>query len=257
MNSKVFFKTSEDMCDIEDESVQLMVTSPPYWNLKNYRVENQIGYKEDYETYLGRILTIWKETYKKLKENGVAIININTKSFKQSLVLIPYAFIKQMESIGFIHKDILIWHKSSGIPRQRNFGGHFEYFLIFSKNDDFKLKQDVKLESRYKVDGFDSKLLINSWNINKKFGSIGKKYSKVHPALYPVKFIMNLIKLFTDEGDLVLDPFLGSGTTLLAASKTGRSCYGYELNEKDYGPLIKGRLIDEGVSIEGIVEFDP
>ena len=243
------------MSDIEDKSVQLMVSSPPYWNLKNYQVENQIGYRENYQTYLRRILKVWEETRRKLRDDGVAIININTKSDKSSLVLIPYDFINQLQGIGFIFKDLLIWHKSSGIPRQRNFGDHFEYFLIFSKNDDFKCNRDMEITTRYKVDNVNTDQLINTWNINKKFGSIGKKYSKIHPALFPVKFIMRLIRLFTDEEDIVLDPFLGSGTTLLAATKTNRNCYGYELNKKDYGPLIEGRLHEENIPVENTIEF--
>lgn len=243
------------MRDIEDNFIQMMVTSPPYWDLKNYQVANQIGYKEDYKTYMGRLLNVWRETYRVLKNDGVAIININTKSKKSSLVLIPLDFIKQMENIGFIHKDILIWHKSSGIPRVKNFGDHFEYFLIFSKNNEFKCNREMEIKTRYVVDDANTDQLINMWNINKKFGSIGKKYSKVHPALFPVNFIKRLIKLFTDEGDIVLDPFLGSGTTLYAAVKTARTCYGYELNKKDYGPLINGRLKEDNILVEETIEF--
>jgi DNA modification methylase len=255
MKSKVFYKTSEDMSIIEDNSIQLMVTSPPYWDLKNYKVDNQIGYKEGYETYLGRLYKVWQETYRVLKDNGIAIININTKSKKKSLVLIPLDFIRQMEKLEFHYQDTLIWHKSSGIPRIKNFGDHFEYFLIFSKNNSFKATKNKKIKTRYNVKDVNTDRLVNMWNINKKFGSIAKKYSKVHPALFPVKFITRLIKLFTDKGDIVLDPFLGSGTTLYAAIKTGRYCYGYELNKKDYSHLIKGRLIEDDILVEKYVEF--
>ena len=110
-------------------SIDLILTSPPYADKrgKNY---NTITEKD----YVEWFLTISKELLRVLKKDGVAIININSKSFKKNLVLIPYDFIKQMEQIGFIFKDVHYWHKSSGIPRRDNLGDHFEYFLIFFEN---------------------------------------------------------------------------------------------------------------------------
>ena len=237
LKHEIFFHSSELMKSVSDESVSLMITSPPYWDLKNYEVDNQIGYKEDYETYLDRLNKVWKETYRVLKKQGLAIININTKSFKKNLVIIPHDFIKQMESIGFILKDVHYWHKSSGIPRINNLGDHFEYFLIFSKTNDFQLNDFEYFD--YKI---DKKIPhTNIWNINKKFGSVGKKFM-VHPAIFPVPYIQRMIEIFTKEGEVVLDPFLGSGTTLIAAEKSGRFCYGFELNKEGYWPLIQHRL---------------
>ena len=98
---KIFFDTSENMKKHKVKDVKLMITSPPYWDLKDYEAENQIGYNEDYDTYLNRLYKVWKNTFDVMQKDGVAIININTKSFKSSLKLLPNDFIKQMQKIGF------------------------------------------------------------------------------------------------------------------------------------------------------------
>ena len=87
--SNIFFKSCEDMSDISTSIVDIVITSPPYWNLKDYESEEQIGYKEGYHFYLNRINTVWKECARCLKNNGLFIININTKSENGSLKLIP------------------------------------------------------------------------------------------------------------------------------------------------------------------------
>mgnify|MGYP005664572555 CR=1 FL=1 len=97
---------------------------------------------------------------------------------------------------------------------------NFEYF-------------DYKFENK--------KTHTNIWNMNQKLGSVGKKFM-VHPAIFPVPYIQRMIEIFTKEGEVILDPFLGSGTTLIAAEKSGRYCYGFELNKEGYWPLIQHRL---------------
>lgn len=255
--SKIYFKSCENMKEVNNESIQLMVTSPPYWNLKDYLVRNQIGYNERYKEYLIRINNVWREAFRILKKNGIAIININTKfgrfnriSPNKSLIQIQNDFISQMEKLGFILKDILIWHKSSGIPSKNNFSDHFEYFLIFSKNGLYKINKDISNFIDYKLNIKINKPL-NVWNINKKAGNLAKKHM-IHPAIFPVEFIDRLIKMFTEEKDLILDPFMGSGTTLIASILNKRTCVGYELNDKEYLELIKFRLRDYKISPENI-----
>ncbi len=246
--SKIFFNSSERMNKIQSNSVRLMVTSPPYWDLKDYEADNQIGFKENYETYIKRLNSVWKETARVVQDDGVIIININTKSDKKSLKLLPFDFIKQMEVLNFHLMDVHYWHKSSAIPQLRNFGDHFEYFLIFARNKKFL---------RNKVDFFDYKCKessqTNIWNINKKFGSIGKKYM-VHPAVFPLEYIKRLIKIFSNEGDTVLDPFLGSGTSLIAAIQLERKFYGFELNNSEYKKIIYDQLNEFKLDINQ-VEF--
>ena len=93
----------------------------------------------------------------------------------------------------------------------------------------------------------------NSWNINKKFGSVGKKYM-IHPAVFPVRLIERLILIFSEENDLIVDPFLGSGTSLIASHNTKRRFVGYELNNEEYKRLIKDRLTEYSVDLN-LVDF--
>ena len=112
---EVFFDTSENMKQIESNTVDLLVTSPPYWDIKNYFKEGQIG-KESYETYLNRLASVWSECYRVLNDTSSMWININIISKNKKPILIPNDIIKQCEQIGFKFRDIVIWHKSSGIP---------------------------------------------------------------------------------------------------------------------------------------------
>ena len=232
---KIFFDTCENIKKYKVKNVKLMITSPPYWDLKNYEAENQIGYNEDYETYLNRLYKVWKNTFDVMQKDGVAIININTKSFKSSLKLLPNDFIKQMQKIGFYFKDIHYWHKSSGIPAKNNLKDNFEYFLIFSKAKKINYKKEIDFFD-YKLNSKPTK--SNIWNINKKFGSVGKKFM-IHPAIFPVNYISRMLKIFTKENDLILEPFLGSGTTLISCMQNNRKFVGFELNNKEYKELIK------------------
>ena len=241
ISHKVHFKSSEKMKEVKKESVQCVVTSPPYWDLKNYNVDGQIGYKETYKEYHSRLEIVWKECYRILKKDGSIWINVHSKMHNSKTYLIPLDIIKSLNKIGFFLKDILIWHKSSGIPSgARRFGQHYEYILFFVKDKkNFKFRKE-SLDSiiDYKIDSLTG--IGNVWNIHKKAGSVGKGVP--HPALYPVEMIRRIIKVSTDKTDIVLDPFLGSGTTTLAAMELFRSSIGYELNEKDYRPLIENRI---------------
>lgn len=245
---KIIFNTCEDMSYIGKDKAKLVVTSPPYWNLKDYESDNQIGYKENYDTYLSRMMQVWEECANCLHDDGVFIININTKSENKSLKLIPNEFIKQLKTLNWILRDTLYWHKSSAIPQVNNFGDHFEYFLIFTKNPSLVTNNDQFFD--YKMDHINN---YNSWNINKKFGSVGKKYM-IHPAVFPVRLIERLILIFSEENDLIVDPFLGSGTSLIASHNTKRRFVGYELNNEEYTRLIKDRLTEYSVDLN-LVDF--
>lgn len=251
VSHKVHFKSSEKMKEVKKESVQCVVTSPPYWDLKNYNVDGQIGYKESYEEYHSRLKVVWNECFRVLKKDGSFWINVHSKKHNSETYLIPLDIIRSLNKIGFFLKDILIWHKSSGIPSgEKRFGQHFEYILFFVKDkNNFKFRKE-SLDSiiDYKIENLTS--IGDVWNIKKKAGNIGKDIP--HPAIFPVEMIRRIIKVSTDKTDVVLDPFLGSGTTTLAAIELHRSSVGYELNEKDYKPLI-----EKVISKKWILEFQP
>lgn len=239
-HSKVVFKSSEAMYDIPDNSVKLAVTSPPYWNLKDYFKKGQIG-QESYEIYLKRMETVWAQCCNKLSDDGTLWININTRVQNGNVITIPHDFVKICRRIGFFYKGIIIWHKSSGIPTgDKNIVDRHEYVLIFSKNEDFVVDRKVFAGfADYKNDFMNGGAF---WNINRKAGSVGKKY--IHPAIYPNDLVSRIIKATTSLGDTVLDPFLGSGTSIIAAEQCNRHCVGYEFNE-GFEELIKSRFDSE------------
>jgi len=243
LNANVHFKSSEMMEELNSKSIDLMVTSPPYWNLKDYYKENQIGYNESYENYLDRIKNVLKESYRVLKDKGNMWINIDRRTKNKKPILMPQDITEISLSLGFKLVDIIIWHKSSGIPTHKNnIVRRFEYFLWFAKDKDFNYYtdniRDIKDYENNKLNGG------NIWNINRKAGSVGKNF--VHPAIYPVKLINRIIKLCTIEKDTVLDPFLGSGTSLISSLINNRNFIGYEYNEK-FHDLIKHRFQKEVV----------
>jgi len=237
--AKIVFATSEKMDKIDDNSTKLIITSPPYWDLKNYRTEGQIGYKEDYWEFINRLKKIWAECYRILDIDGTVWINVNSRIAKGKVYSLQKDITRSMEEVGFTLIEVLIWHKSSGIPvSDRRFKDNFEYVLIFCKNkktfrlDPAKIFYDYKTSEKFMS-------CPNVWNINRFTGSIGKKFE--HPAIYPDKLVERAIELCTNEGHLVVDPFLGSGTTALCAITLRRNFIGYELN-KDFKKLIEYRI---------------
>lgn len=227
LRAEVYFSTSENMNCVANNSIKTIVTSPPYWDLKDYYKDGQIG-QESYEQYINRMSKVWNECFKKLTYDGSLWININIRVHNNKVILIPYDIINSCKKIGFYYKGIVIWHKSSGIPAgPKNICDHHEYVLVFSKNEDFIVNSDVQSQIRdYKNDDINYGAF---WNINRKAGSVGKKYK--HPAIYPNDLVSRIVGLSSDRKDIVLDPFLGSGTSLIASINEDRLFVGYEYNE--------------------------
>ncbi len=240
VSGTVVFGSSEEMDKIENGSVTVVVTSPPYWNLKDYFKEGQIG-QEPYENYLRRMKTVWEECYKKLKSTGSLWININIRVHDRKVILIPNDFIKMCKEIGFYYRGIFIWHKSSGIPTgDKNIVDRHEYVLVFSKQEHFFVDEEMqKSFSDYKNKDICGGAF---WNINRKAGSVGKKY--IHPAIYPNELVKRIVLMTSAENDLVADPFLGSGTSLIAALSVNRNFIGYEYNE-GFQELMESRFDKE------------
>jgi DNA modification methylase len=237
--AKIVWETSENMSEIANGTVDLVVTSPPYWDLKDYFKEGQIG-QETYCEYLARMYKVWNECYKKLTQNGSMWVNINIRVKNNKPILLPKDFIKQCKKIGFYYKGVLIWHKSSGIPtNDKNIVDRHEYVLVFSKSKGLILNDKIYSFSDYKNEAINGGLF---WNINRKAGSVGKHF--IHPAIYPNDLVTRIVETSTNKQQNVLDPFLGSGTTLIASVLAERNCYGYEYNE-GFKSLITDRIQNE------------
>ena len=236
--NKVFCKSSETMTELPDNSVHLMVTSPPYNVGKEY--DKNLSLKE-YRELLKRV---FRETHRVLVPGGRACINIANLGRKPYLPLHSY-IIEDMHNIGFLMRGELLWDKGSSASPSTAWGTYLkannpvlrdihEYILVFCK-DTFTRSNLNKKESTISKEEF-LEFTKSVW----KFAA--ERATKVgHPAPFPIELPYRLIQLYTFEGDVVLDPFVGSGTTCIAALKTNRKYVAYDIDKK-YCDLAERRI---------------
>ncbi|MDP2929967.1 MAG: DNA methyltransferase [Candidatus Omnitrophota bacterium] len=251
---KVIIGDSRKMQEVKDVSVHLIVTSPPYWQLKDYGSSDQIGFNHSYEEYINNLNLVWNECHRVI-ENGCRLcINIGDQFARSvyygryKVIPIRTEIIKFCETIGFDYMGAVIWQKvttcnttggasvmgSFPYPRNGILKLDYEFILIFKKQG---TTAPVTHEIREK-----SKMTTEEWNqyFSGHWNFAGEKQGK-HLAMFPEELPKRLIKMFTFVGDTVLDPFLGSGTTMLAAKNLSRNSVGYEISG-DFLPFIKERV---------------
>ena len=232
----------ENMKDIPNNSLHLMITSPPYNVSKEY--DNDLSLNE----YLNLLKNCFTETYRVLVDGGRACINIANIGRKPYIPLSDYVS-KIMIEIGFNMRGEIIWNKSAGAGISTAWGSFqsasnpilrdvHEYILIFSKGN-YKRERD-KEEKELRKDNITKEEFIewtkSVWTMNTESAKrIG------HPAPFPEELPNRLIKLFSFTNDIVIDPFMGSGTTAIAAIKNNRNFVGYEINE-EYINLANNRI---------------
>ncbi len=235
--NQIYCKTSELMEEIPDYSVHLMVTSPPYNANKEYDEDLSLA---EYRALLRRV---FQETYQKLVTGGRACINIANLGRKPYLPLHAY-IIEDMLEIGFLMRGEIIWDKAASASSSTAWGSWLsasnpvlrdvhEYILVFSK-ESFSRKRDKKENTLQKNDFLEWTKSI--WT----FSAVSAR-SVGHPAPFPEELPHRLIQLYTFKGEVVLDPFCGSGTTCIAALRGGRYYLGYEINP-DYVALAQKRI---------------
>lgn len=256
MNSwaKIIIGDSRKMVEVEDKSVDLVVTSPPYWHIKDYGVEGQIGYGQSLHEYLKDLYRVWKECYRVLKPGRRLCINIGDQ-FARSIIYGRYKviplhaeIIAQCEEIGFDYMGAIIWQKKTtmnttgGAPVMGSYpyppNGmveiDYEFILVFKKpGKSPKVPESVKAKSRLSKEEWKA-YFHGHW-------SFGGARQIEHEAMFPEELPKRLIKMYTFVGDVVLDPFLGSGTTVKVALSLGRNAIGYEINE-GFLSLIEEKL---------------
>ena len=235
--NKIFCKSSEKMDELPDNSIHLMVTSPPYNVSKEY--DNNLNLKE----YLELLNTVWRETYRVLVPGGRACINIANLGRKPYIPLHSY-IIEAMQKNGYLMRGEIIWNKASSASPSTAWGSWLsaanpvlrdihEYILIFSK-DTFSRKKKDK-ENTIKKEEF-LELTKSIWT----FSAVSARQIG-HPAPFPEELPHRLIQLYSFKGDVVLDPFVGSGTTCLSAIKDKRNYIGYDINP-EYLKLAEKRI---------------
>lgn len=224
----LYCKSSEKMDELPDNSVHLMITSPPYNVTKEY--DDNLSLDE----YINLLNRVWKETYRVLVPGGRACINIANLGRKPYIPLHSY-IIEGMSSLGFLMRGEIIWNKGSSASTSTAWGSWLsaanpvlrdihEYILVFSKGS-FSLPKNDKEATIKKAEFLEWTKSV--WN----FSAVSAK--KVgHPAPFPEELPERLIKLYSFKNDVVLDPFVGSGTTCITAVKNYRSYIGYDINKK-------------------------
>ncbi len=222
------------------ESIQCVVTSPEYYGNQRWR-------KRGWEELLRDQMLVFQQCYRVLKRNGTMFVNINDVFDKEQGEYINYPFLLEnaIRSIGFrTPQPVIIWERDTALVNKTRIQDIWEYVFMFSKTlepkfDKEKLRVPAKYDKSRRLDktGTATKASPNVWHINKVFTN-GRNHKKVHSCPYPRKLVENCLTMATDEGDVVLDPYVGSGTSCYVAKEMGRNYVGIEINEVYYEDCV-------------------
>lgn len=242
------------MTELPDNSVHLVITSPPYWQLKDYGTENQIGFHDSYENYINNLNLVWKECYRTLNNGCRLCVNIGDQFARAiyygryKVIPIREEIIKFCENIGFDYMGAIIWQKvttsnttgggvqmgSYPYPRNGILKLDYEFILVFKKLGDApKHSKEQKELSIMTAEEWNT-FFAGHWNF------AGARQNG-HIATFPEELPRRLIKMFSFVDETILDPFAGSGTTSLASKNLDRNSVGYEINP-EFIPYIKEKL---------------
>ncbi|HOH30714.1 MAG TPA: site-specific DNA-methyltransferase [Candidatus Hydrogenedentes bacterium] len=236
---------ARELSYLDDASVHLVVTSPPYWNLKRYNENpDQLGHIHDYEAFLFELEKVWQQIYRVLVPGGrlvcvVGDVCVSRREFGRHLVFPLHADICVIcRRLGFDNLNPIIWHKIANASYEVKNGSKFlgkpyepnaiikndiEFILMQRKPGGYRNPTSRQRDaSKIEKDNFD-RWFQQIWNIN-------GASTKLHPAPFPLELAMRLVQMFSFTEDIVLDPFCGSGTTMIAALRTGRNSIGVEID---------------------------
>ena len=238
---------SRDLSFLSDASVHLVVTSPPYWNLKRYNENpDQLGHIQDYEAFLFELEKVWRHIYRILVPGGrlvcvVGDVCVARRDFGRHLVFPLHADICVIcRRIGFDNLNPIIWHKIANASYEVENGSKFlgkpyepnaiikndmEFILMQRKPGGYRKPTNTQREaSRISKDDFN-RWFQQIWNIT-------GASTKQHPAPFPLELATRFVRMFSFTDDTVLDPFCGSGATMVAALRTGRNSIGIEIDSE-------------------------
>lgn len=254
-NHKIIIGDSQNMAELSDESAHLIVTSPPYWQIKDYGSKKQIGFNQTYGEYINSLNNVWHECFRVLQPGCRMIINIGDQFTRAvtygryKIIPIREEIIRFAESTGFDYMGAIIWQKKTTMnttggasvmgsypyPRNGLIEIDYEFVLIFKKLG--KILNNISSETKEA-----SKLTNEEWRkyFTGHWNFAGVKQNE-HIAMFPDELPRRIIKMFSFKGETVLDPFVGSGTTSKVAMELNRNSIGYEINKK-FLPIIKTKL---------------
>lgn len=254
--AKIYIGDSRNMSDVADNSVNLIITSPPYGALKDYENDAQIGLNQSYADYIGNLNDVWKECIRVLAPDGKLCINImplfesgNATPFNRRVTHTVISDLEKfMDSTGEMFTFALyIWDKRK-IVRFSSFGSYpyptnifstfpYEWIIVFCKKGKRPpVSKEIKEKSKLTQQEWADWAINSFWEMQP-----AKAKAEGHPAPFPKELPHRLIKLYSFYGDVVLDPFMGTGTTAEAAIELGRNVIGYEINE-EYKSLIENKV---------------
>ena len=253
---------ARDLSFLKDESVHLAITSPPYWNLKRYNENpNQLGHVEDYELFLDELEKVWRHIFRVLVPGGrlvcvVGDVCVSRREYGRHLVFPLHADIcVRCRKLGFDNLNPIIWHKISNASYEIQNGSKFlgkpyEPNAIIKNDIEFILMQRKPGGYRKPTVLQRKKSKIEKENFDQWFQQIWDitgASTKMHPAPYPLELASRLIRMFSFTDDIVLDPFCGSGTSMIAALKNDRNSIGVEI-DPEYCRLAARSLIKESAN---------
>ena len=254
---------ARDLSFLDSESIHLIITSPPYWNLKKYR-ENprQLGHVDDYEQFIGELSRVWKECCRILVPGGrlvciVGDVCLSRREHGRHVVVPLHADIAvTCRRIGLDNLNPIIWHKISNANYEVSNGTKFlgkpyEPNAIIKNDIEFILMQRKPGGYRQPTMAQRRLSMIDKKDYNKwfqQFWTITGASTKEHPAPFPFELAYRLVRMFSFHGDIVLDPFCGTGTTMLAAAKAERNSIGVEI-DPHYCQMSMKRLVHEAGSL--------
>jgi DNA modification methylase len=262
----LFLGDARDLAEVGPESVHLILTSPPYWTLKEYnKTAGQLGYVEDYEQFLCELDKVWRRCFEALVPGGRLICVVGDvclarrKNGGRHTVVPLHASIQEhCRSIGFDNLAPIIWHKIANAVLEAEgngapfMGKPYEPNGVIKNDIEFILMQ--RKPGGYRTPDLATKILSvipeayhREWFQQIWTGLTGAS-TRHHPAPYPVELASRLIRMFSFVGDTVLDPFLGTGTTTLAAANCGRNTIGYEI-DSDYLAYAHKRICEKTASL--------
>jgi DNA modification methylase len=256
-------RDSRDLDFIPSDSIQLIVTSPPYWTLKEYRAtEGQLGHVAAYDDFLAELDKVWCHCRRVLVPGGRLIIVVGDvclsrrkNAGRHTVVPLHASIQERCRKMGFDNLAPIIWHKIANAAYEAEGSGGGFLGKPYEPNSVIKNDIEYILMERkpggYRSPTLETRILsvISAANHKAWFQQVWSGLpgasTKHHPAPYPLELAERLIRMFSFVGDTVLDPFGGTGTTSLAASRVGRNSVSVELDQ-EYFEHLEGRLADAG-----------